>query len=367
MLLVFIGGLLLGALLVFLATMTNRNRIRRDFNELSHKVVNEASDHLLRLASVSSERQNAFGLAQMEHKKELINQTLNEMRGKLERVELSLNDFNEKREVSFAALSTQLRQVNTQTERLGDTTSKLKEVLSSSKSRGQWGERMADDVLRLCGLHEGINYYKNKTQDSITTRPDFTFILPRDLLLNMDVKFPFDNYLKYQECQDTVLQENFKKVFLKDVRNRLKEVTGREYINPAENTVDYVLIFIPSEQIYSFINENDHLLIDDALRMKIIICSPQTLYAVLAVVRQAVDNFKISERLGEVLSLIDEFKNQWRKYCEKMDVLGRRLDDARREYEEIQGVRSRGLDRSISKIENAKGNYFLLEKDEDLV
>jgi DNA recombination protein RmuC len=355
----FIGGLLLGALLIFLITRISHQKLRRDLNDISQKMISQASDDLLRQAAAASERQNALAAAQLGNKKELIDQALNEMRGKLERVEHSLNDFNEKREVSFSTLSQQLRQANTQTEKLSDTTAKLKEVLSSPKSRGQWGERMADDVLRLCGLHEGINYYKNKTQENVATRPDFTFKLPQNLFLNMDVKFPFNNFLSYQECQDPALQESYKKNFLRDVRNRLKEVTGREYINTAQNTVDYVLIFIPSEQIYSFVNQNDPQLIDDALKMKIIVCSPQTLYAVLSIVRQAVDNFKMSERLSEILLVIDEFKNQWRKYCEKMETLGHRLDEARKDFDEIQGVRSRGLERSMSKIDNAKSEYFL--------
>ena len=73
----------------------------------------------------------------------------------------------------------------------------------------------------------------------------------------------------------------------------IKQLTTRDYINPAENTVDYVIMFIPNEQVYSFINEADITIMDEALKQKVILCSPFTLYAVLAVIRQAIENFNL--------------------------------------------------------------------------
>ena len=73
----------------------------------------------------------------------------------------------------------------------------------------------------------------------------------------MDVKFPLTNYISYMNSDEDTLKDDYKKQFLKDVRQRVKEVTTRDYINPADNTLDYMIIFIPNEQVYSFINEND--------------------------------------------------------------------------------------------------------------
>ena len=68
------------------------------------------------------------------------------------------------------------------------STGDLNNVLSSSQARGQWGERMAEDLLKAAGLIEGINYEK---QDTISGggRPDYTFLMPPDRVLYMDVKF----------------------------------------------------------------------------------------------------------------------------------------------------------------------------------
>jgi len=78
------------------------------------------------------------------------------------------------------------------------TTNALREALASTKVRGQWGERMAEDVLRLAGFIENINYSKQKQLKSwISAR--FYFLTAQNLKLNMDVKFPLDNYVKCLE------------------------------------------------------------------------------------------------------------------------------------------------------------------------
>ena len=73
--------------------------------------------------------------------------------------------------------------------------------LQVPKKRGEWGERMAEDILRLVGLVEGINYIKQKTLEGSSGRPDYTFFLPNSMKINMDVKFPLDNYQNYLDAQ----------------------------------------------------------------------------------------------------------------------------------------------------------------------
>ena len=68
--------------------------------------------------------------------------------------------------------------------------------LSSSQKRGQWGERIVEDILNVIGLIEGINYTKQGVVES-GERPDFTFKLPKEKIIYMDVKFPLAHYERY--------------------------------------------------------------------------------------------------------------------------------------------------------------------------
>ena len=170
-------------------------------------------------------------------------------------------------------------------------------------------------------MSEGINYIKQKTLEHASGRPDYTFLLPNNLKVNMDVKFPLENYQHYLDAQSEHDRRRFKEELLKNAKTMIKQVTTRDYINPGENTVDYVLVFIPNEQVYSFINEADPAIMDEALKQKVILCSPFTLYAVLAVIRQAVENFNLERTASEILKLLAEFSKLWNAYKEKFRLM----------------------------------------------
>jgi len=220
---------------------------------------------------------------------------------------------------------------------------------------------MADDILAGIGFVEGINFTKQQVDPSGGSRPDYTFLLPNRLVLNMDVKFPWENYKKYIDADSEADREGFKAAFLKDARQRIKEVTTRDYINPEQNTVDYVLVLIPNEQVYRFINENDPALLDYALQSKVVLCSPVTLYAVLALINQAVKNFKMERGLSEIIAQIKVFTAQWQKFLESMEKMGRRLQEAQKEYEALTTTRKNMLEKPLYKIDQIRHDSDIKE------
>jgi DNA recombination protein RmuC len=160
--------------------------------------------------------------------------------------------------------------------------------------------------------------------------------------------------MKFLEAESKLEKSKFRNDFLKDVKARIKEVTTREYINPEQNTLDYVLLFIPNEHIYAFIHEQDSSILDNGIKNKVVLCSPLTLFAVLAVIRQAVDNFAFGQTSNEILSLLGAFKKQWNAFVTKLEVLGKRIGEAQKEYEALTTTRRRQLERPLRKIEDLR-------------
>jgi len=336
-------------------------KIKDSFGALSLDALSRNTEEFLKLANETLSKQTRTGEKELEGKKKLIDQTLEVMREDLQGVQNLVTNLEKDREHKFGELANQLKFTTEQTRKLQETAGQLKAALASTKVRGQWGERMAEDVLRLAGFVEGINYIKQKTLETVSTRPDYTFLLPQDLKVNMDVKFPLDNYLRYLEEEGEVDQEKYKSQFLRDVKNRVKEVTTRDYINPEENTVDYVIVFIPNEQVYAFINENDSSLMDEALKNKVILCSPTTLYAILAVIRQAVDNFNLEKTAAQIMSLLGAFNKQWDAFVNSMERMGKRIEDARKEYNTLTSTRRNQLERSLRQIEDLRKQRNVVE------
>jgi len=348
----FIIGLSIGVIVVIAVWFKARRGMENSFRAISSEALSKNSDEFFKLAKQTLESQSRIHKQELENKKGLIEQTFVGMKERLKEVQELIANLEKDRNQQFGAISNQMESAIEGTLRLQETTSKIQSALANSKIRGQWGERMAEDILRLAGFIEGINYRKQKVLE--TGRPDFTFLLPQNLIVNMDVKFPFDNYLQYLEAKQDPERERHKEQFLRDVKARIKEVTTRDYINPAQNTIDYVILFIPNEQVYAFINETDRLILDEALKNKVILCSPLTLYAILAVIRQAVDNFNLERTAGHIVSLLGTFNKQWDMFIESMDRMGKRIDDARREFDSLVSTRRNQLERPLKQIQELR-------------
>jgi DNA recombination protein RmuC len=243
----------------------------------------------------------------------------------------------------FAELTTVLRSVDTRTNTMAS-------ALGNSRVRGQWGERAAEDVLRSAGFIEGVSYFKQQLLPD-GSRPDFTFPLPKGYALNMDVKFPLENYVRLVEAISDADRTGFEKAFLRDVRDRVKEVASRSYANPAGGTVDYALLFIPSESVYTEINRLDSTFVDAALSQRVIPCSPLTLFGVLAVVRKAVESFAFQQASDEVLLAMKLFEREWERFSIGFDTLGKQLATARGTYDQLAGIRTIKLQAPLAQMD----------------
>src|SRR3954468_12732941 len=310
-----------------------------------------AVDRLVRMNQEMLDGQRRLGAQELAGARERIDLQVTDVRTELARLTGVLHEIECERREHVGALSGQLREGGGHTQVLAETTQSLREALSSTTARGQWGERMAEDVLRLAGFVDGVNYRRHQALPGSGGIPDYTFLLPQGLTLHMDVKFPLNNYLRVLDASTDGERDRYRKEFLKDVRLRLKEVTRRAYVDPAGGTIDCVLLFIPNEQVYAFIQEQDRSILDDALRAKVVFCSPLTLFAVLAVIRQAVDNFQLSRTSHEILQRLQGFEKQWDRFVDQMDKVGRNLKTAFNAFEELEGTRRRGVDRELEKID----------------
>jgi DNA recombination protein RmuC len=290
-----------------------------------------------------------------------IDQRVADMNGELRRVRELVGQLQKEKAEQHGQLVQGIDTAIRASTALNDTTQSLREALSNSRARGQWGERMAEDVLRVAGLAEGVSYKRQQTLPG-GGRPDFTFMLPRGRLLHMDVKFPLDNYLRVLESRSEPDQTTHTRAFLRDVRGRIRELTIRDYSDPRV-TVGYVLLFIPNESVYGFIHEHDPTILDEALGQHVVLCSPCTLFAVLGVVRQAVENFLLERTTDEILECLGGFSRQWQAFSEKLDRLGNQFATAQRTYDDLAGTRRRQLEKQLDQVERLRTDRGLEELD----
>lgn len=324
----------------------------QSFENLSNKVLTENISRFLDLAKKELEaKRQEFG-KDLENKENAIQKVIDRVQKDLLGHQEELRKFEADRNKKYGQLSALLEDHKGVTEKLRLSTERFNQILSNSRLRGQWGERIAEDILRNCGLIENTHYQKNKRIEGGQTRPDYTFFLPDGHKVNMDVKFPLENLMKATDIEDKNQQEIYKKNFVVDVRQKIKEVTSRDYINPSENTLDYVLLFVPIERIFSHLNDEHPEVIEEAMRKSVILISPFSLFAILRIIHQSFINFHYEQSTKKIIDLINNFLKDFELFKNRFGEFDKRLLALRSLYDDISDKSFKRLDKKIEKIED---------------
>lgn len=316
-------------------------------------MVDRQAETFLKLATPQLQQVGEANQQALKQRQGEIDKGLDGLRKELENVRQYVTKTDSERVRSVSEVASMVKESRSVTEALRQDTVKLNEALAGGQSRGQWGERVADDVLRIAGFIEGVNYKRQHTTAD-GNRPDFTFLLPDDRKLHMDVKMPMAAFKRFLDASTESDRDTAAKEFLRDAKQRIKEVTTRDYINPDEGTLDYTLVFIPNEQVYGFIHERDPEIVDFALRQHVVVCSPLTLFAVLAVIRQSIENFRLESRTREIQAAIVKFRRQWDMFKEQMDKVDRSVRSVDERWSELKTKRVNQLDKQMEKVDSLR-------------
>jgi DNA recombination protein RmuC len=363
-------GLAIGAAILFLAL---RNKtVQQDFAPTSSTDIASSVEGVVQ--SALNEALSALNDQSRRDREESIKLAADRVaEASSERLGKSAKDIDTSLRSVQESLSQRMQQMDIEIKRLHDQnaekfgnvdravndlvkrTSDLNNVLSSSQARGQWGERMAEDMLRAAGFIEGANYKKQNTIEG-GGRPDYTFMMPPDRVLYMDVKFPMDSYTAFVAAVDQTSRDSLKKDFIAAVRARVTELQKRDYaVVTTEHSLDYVLLFVPNESITGFIHEADPNLIDWALAQKVVLCSPLNLYAFLVVIRQATESFHTEQAASHMMQLMNKFKVQWEKYVKSLDQVKKSFDKMQGELDVLTvGARYKKLAGEVKKIDDLR-------------
>jgi len=352
-------GIGLGAAIAAAVVVAGGWWLRTQFPTLARAALREMGEAFLSLARGELAVEREKGVRDLEARRQAVETAVQGLEEQVRRYEVLMRTFESDRDQKFGLLKGELERVIQGNDQLQRTTANLVAVLGNARIRGQWGQKMADDILRLCGLVDGIHY--RREQELAAGRPDYTFFLPDDHRLFMDVKFPLDNYVRFASARDED-QRGYREAFLRDVREHLREMERRNYVAQADRAVDYVIIFIPNEQVYGLLNEWLPALIDECLPKKTILCGPWTLYAIVRIIWQAWQHYHYSLAVGDIVRAINGFLQDFGKFKERFVELGELLQRTEEKYQEITTKSYQRLDGRIRRIEDYRQGHHLPEE-----
>ncbi len=348
--LALVGGVFLGLGIFYFIKRGNTNSqeelneaLEKKLTELVPVALNQASENLVRMANEKLSSETKQSRLDFENKRDEITRLVKNLE---EYVKTSEKD----RLDSFSSLRTSLEESRKITEQLSVNTESLKKVLSNNQLRGQFGEQVADDLLKMAGFVRGVDYEFNKEQAGSETRPDFCVFLPDGTRINIDSKFPYANLQKMTETDDKELKEKFRVQFERDVKEKMKQVTTRDYINPEDKTVDFVILFIPNEMIFSYIYEKMPELSQEAISQKIVLAGPFSFTAILRMVKQSYENFRVQKNIYNIIGHVKAFEKEFDTFSDSFSKVGEKIDSLQKQYDTVSTTRFNQLIKRVDKV-----------------
>lgn len=212
---------------------------------------------------------------------------------------------------------------------IGRNMQELQDFLKSPKLRGNIGEQVLKDLLTQIFPKKSFHLqYAFKSGERVDAA-----IQTDGGILPIDSKFPMENFQKMVKAADEKEKTELRKDFGKDVKKHIDAIS-QKYILPDEGTMDFALMYVPSESVfYEIVNMDD--IIDYARQKRVYVVSPSTLYAHLQTILLSFEGKRIEKRAQEVFRLLRALQIDHTKVNESLDVLGKHLTNASSQYTNV--------------------------------
>lgn len=221
-----------------------------------------------------------------------------------------------------------------------DSTTSLRNALKSPTARGAWGENQLRNVVSVAGMQNYCDYTEQFTgsENERLQRPDAVINLPTGGRLAVDAKAPLSAYLRMQDATDPAVQESELKQHAKDLRGHVKTLADKKYWEQfGHNTPDFVVMFIPGESFVADALKADTALMEDAMKMRVLIASPVNLLALLLTVAKGWQAQKLAEHAEQVARLGAELYDRVDTVLDSVDKVGNNLQRATNAYNTMVG------------------------------
>ncbi|HSX14341.1 MAG TPA: DNA recombination protein RmuC [Candidatus Saccharimonadales bacterium] len=210
---------------------------------------------------------------------------------------------------------------------IGRSMKDLQDFLRSPKLRGNVGEQVLRDLLQQMIPKNNFDLqYGFKSGEKVDA-----IVKTKNGLIPIDAKFPMENFNRAMKAADEADKAKYLNEFAKDVRKHINSI-ARKYILPGEGTVDFALMYVPSEAIYYEILVNSDLQ-NSGIDQKVYMVSPNTFYYFLQTIMLSLEGEKVEEKAKLVLQALKGIQQDTRKFGDELDLVGGHLTRAKNAME----------------------------------
>lgn len=338
-----IAGLIAGIVIAGLIAWGRMAALRERLNQQGSAFAAVAQDALARnneqfltLAQEKLKQAQTESAHDMEKRQKAISELVDPIGKTLKEMNAKVEGLGK----TGVTLETQLKTFAEDQRMLRQETQNLVQALRNPAARGRWGEMQLQRAFETIGMIEGTHY---REQESAMTeggrhRPDFIIMLPGGMQIIIDVKTPVE---PYWNAMDSAVSEAAQiealTTFRRHLRDHLKELKSREYWRHFDGSPEFVVMFLPTEGLYSMAVSNDPALIEDAANANVILASPTTLMGLLRVAMHGWQQQKLADEAKNISDLAADLYNRIGKFGEHMQKIGDNLGRALGAYNAAVG------------------------------
>ena len=317
------------------------------FKATAQEALNQSSEHFLQLAQEKLKQSNSDGAHDLEKRQKAITAMIDPIHKNL----ADLNDALKRSEGTDKALSEDLRQ-------LGRETSKLAGALRNPAARGNWGEEMLERLLENSGLIKGVHYELQKTlqgDNGKMLRPDAVINLSDNLHIVIDAKAPVNDFIRnLDEDLDERDYKTLQTGLAAAVKSHIQDLSKRAYWEQL-NSPDFVVLFLPSEHLFSAAIQADPSLLELAADKKIVLASPVLTMSLLRVVGMSWRQVELAKNAQEISERGTDLYKRLLTFTGHIEKIGRNIHMAMRGYDEAVGSLERSVLPAARKFKDLQG------------
>ena len=325
-------GLAIGlGLGICIAKLSSRNsslqngsteKIAQELNDV--RVLLKASEDRLKAAESKNENEAKIAL-QME-----------EMKSTIERMRTQAQDAAEKRVASETQLFGTIEEMRKASTSFFDETKKIAGALSSSQTRGKFGEAQLQLLLEQAGLREGHEYeaQRSTTDSDSSGIPDITIKMPGGSKLFIDSKFPFDRFLEAFATDDQGVRDELLTVHTKDLLKHVDALSKRGY-HKSQGSPDFVVLFLPFETLLAESLRLDPLLLEKAFKVGVTLATPTSMMALLRTVGHIYTRNQLAENADDITKVAGTFLKNLTLLHAKIVAVGKAINQTSKAYEDL--------------------------------
>jgi len=284
----------------------------------------------------SSEKVLFEWLKTMQASLESTNKTLNESMSKnsvhmVQTLQENSKQLNERLDKAALIIREVGKEVGAMSE-IGRGMKELQDFLKSPKLRGSIGEEVLKDLISQMFPKNSFHLqYQFHTGDIVDA------VIKTDAgILPIDSKFPMENFQRMAKSADEMEKKVAQKDFVRDIKKHIDAIS-KKYILPDEGTMDFALMYVPSESVYyELVNLTE--IMNHAKKARVYIVSPSTLYAHLQTILLSFEGKRIESRSREVFKMLRSLQVDYEKIQENMGTLGKHINNASTQFGNVQST-----------------------------